>query len=374
MSMVCGLDLHRAQITFDALEIETGEVWRGRLWSPDRQRFRGWLCDEVAPRAGGGRVDVAVEGCTGWRYVVEELTAAGFVAHVAEPAETQAMRGRKKRAKTDRSDARLQRELLAKGELPESWIPPTEVLEWRERGRLYKNLLDQRTQWVQRIHAELFQHGVPAQAEIRSDKTRAVLTGPDLEISPAGRQRIAVAYKMIEAIEAEQLPLRKDLVRFGLRQPACRVLVRDHYGIGGLTAVIVWSELGDCHRFSRSTQAVRHAGLDLTVDQSDIHRAGGKLRAPLPAAAQGSERFLGDALGFLEKSAGRPDGPLFEDDGQQLGDEQGVAGRCRQLGHERLGGLGRDHVHYQIVHGRLLQPAEWQPSGSGDIEDSEDSP
>ncbi len=277
MSMVCGLDLHRAQITFDALEIETGEVWRGRLWSPDRQRFRGWLCDEVAPRAGGGRVDVAVEGCTGWRYVVEELTAAGFVAHVAEPAETQAMRGRKKRAKTDRSDARLQRELLAKGELPESWIPPTEVLEWRERGRLYKNLLDQRTQWVQRIHAELFQHGVPAQAEIRSDKTRAVLTGPDLEISPAGRQRIAVAYKMIEAIEAEQLPLRKDLVRFGLRQPACRVLVRDHYGIGGLTAVIVWSELGDCHRFSRSTQAVRHAGLDLTVDQSDIHRAGGKL-------------------------------------------------------------------------------------------------
>jgi transposase len=168
--------------------------------------------------------------------------------------------GRKKRAKTDRSDARLQRELLQKGELPESWIPPTEVLEWRERGRLYKNLLDQRTQWVQRIHAELFQHGVASPAgEIRSDKTRALLTGADLDISPAGRQRIAVAYRMIDAIEAEQLPLRKDLVRFGLRQPACRVLVRDHYGIGGMTAVIVWSELGDCRRFSRSMQVVRHA-------------------------------------------------------------------------------------------------------------------
>jgi transposase len=276
--MVCGLDLHRAQITFDALEIETGEVWRGRLWSPDRQRFRSWLNEEVAPRAGGGRVDVSVEGCTGWRYVVEELTAAGFVAHVAEPAETQAKRGGKKRAKTDRSDARLQRELLQKGELPESWIPPTDVLEWRERGRLYKNLLDQRTQWVQRIHAELFQHGVPSpEGEIRSDKTRLLLTGPELDISPAGRQRIAVAYRMIDAIEAEQLPLRKDLVRFGLRQPACRVLVQDHYGVGGLIAVIVWSELGDCHRFTRSMQVVRHAGLDLTVDQSDIHRAGGKL-------------------------------------------------------------------------------------------------
>jgi transposase len=46
-------------------------------------------------------VAVAVEGCNGWRYVVEEITAAGFEAHVAEPADTQAARGRKRHAKTD---------------------------------------------------------------------------------------------------------------------------------------------------------------------------------------------------------------------------------------------------------------------------------
>ncbi len=85
MSMVCGLDLHRGQITFDALEVESGEVWRGRVWSPDRARFRRWLVDELALRAHGGPVAVAVEGCTGWRYVVEEITAAGFEAHVAAP-------------------------------------------------------------------------------------------------------------------------------------------------------------------------------------------------------------------------------------------------------------------------------------------------
>jgi hypothetical protein len=100
MSMVCGLDLHRGQITFDALEVDTGEVWRGRIWSPDRARLRRWLADELAPRAHGGPVAVAVEGCTGWRYVVEEVAAAGFEAHVAEPADTQAARGRKKRAKS----------------------------------------------------------------------------------------------------------------------------------------------------------------------------------------------------------------------------------------------------------------------------------
>ena len=36
MSMVCGLDLHRQQITFDALVLESGESWRGRVWQPDR--------------------------------------------------------------------------------------------------------------------------------------------------------------------------------------------------------------------------------------------------------------------------------------------------------------------------------------------------
>jgi transposase len=40
-------------------------------------------------------------------------------------------------------------------------------------------------------------------------------------------------------------------------------------------AVVMWSELGDCQRFARSEQVVRHSGLDVTVDQSDRRRAGG---------------------------------------------------------------------------------------------------
>ena len=46
----------------------------------------------------------------------------------AEPADTAAARGPKRRAKTDRTDARHLRELLAAGRLPESWIPPEQVL------------------------------------------------------------------------------------------------------------------------------------------------------------------------------------------------------------------------------------------------------
>jgi hypothetical protein len=59
-------------------------------WQPDRDRFRRWLREDVTRRANGQPVALAVEGCTGWRYVVDEIVSAGFEAHLAEPADTQA--------------------------------------------------------------------------------------------------------------------------------------------------------------------------------------------------------------------------------------------------------------------------------------------
>jgi hypothetical protein len=50
------------------------------------------------------QVEVALEAATGWRFVVEEIRAIGARADLAEPAS--ALKGNKKRAKTDRADAR----------------------------------------------------------------------------------------------------------------------------------------------------------------------------------------------------------------------------------------------------------------------------
>jgi transposase len=319
MSMVGGLDLHRRQITYDVLDVETGEIWRGRLWQPDRHRFRRWLATEVAARSRGDSVSLAVEGCTGWRYVVEEISAAGFEPFLAEPADTQAARGKKRRAKTDRTDAQLLRELLVAGELPESWIPPADVLEWRERVRLYKSLVDQRTLWCQRIHAVLYHHGVAVpEGAIRTEKTRALITSEKVQLSAAGRERIAAGYKMIDAADREALPLKADLQRFGARQPACRALVDAQYGIGGLLAVVLWSELGDCRRFCRSEQVVRHSGLDVTVDASDRRRAGGHLsrqgpetlRWALYEAAKNSSHGRSPDHAYYAKVKDRHDGKI----------------------------------------------------------------
>ena len=127
MPIVGGLDIHRKQITFDYLDTATGQVERGQIAPADREHVRAWL----AGFAGRGEAAFAVEGCTGWRYLVEELAAAGVQAHLGEPADTAAARGRKRHAKTDKIDARHLRQLLAEGRLPECWIPPGHILECR---------------------------------------------------------------------------------------------------------------------------------------------------------------------------------------------------------------------------------------------------
>src|SRR3954468_2452466 len=120
MAIVMGLGQHRAQITAEWLDTESGEIGRARVSPADRDHVR-----RFAARFAGRPLEAALEATTGWRFVVEELRAIGADVHLAEPAETAARRGNKKRAKTDRADARHLRELLMIGWLPESWIPPS---------------------------------------------------------------------------------------------------------------------------------------------------------------------------------------------------------------------------------------------------------
>src|SRR5215217_6061509 len=93
MDIVGGFDVHRKQITFDYIEMISGEVHRGKIRPATRQSLREWL-DEFTQRFSAKQIAIAVEATTGWRYVVEELRRAGVAAHLAEPAETRSMEGR----------------------------------------------------------------------------------------------------------------------------------------------------------------------------------------------------------------------------------------------------------------------------------------
>jgi transposase len=238
MSIIGGFDVHRRQITFDYVDTDTGRLYRGRIGPACRGVLRRWLAERFA-----GRSDVAfaVEACTGWRFVVEELEYAGIAAHLAETADTSTARGRKKRAKSDAADAALQRRLLAEGRLPESWIPPEQVREIRAILELYKDLRDEHTAWVQRVHAILFHHGVPqlGTGGVATAAGRArVEVGEGL--SAAGRQAVTAALRVMDALDAELTVLYRQIRSFANRQPGCKAL-QAQYGVGPITSAAVWA-------------------------------------------------------------------------------------------------------------------------------------
>ena len=272
MAIVGAFDVHRRQVTFDVLDTGSGQVRRGQV----RPACRATLRQFLARFASEEQVAFAVEGCTGWRFIVEELERAGIEVHLADPAATADARGPKRRAKTDRTDTRQLREQLVEGRLPESWVPPPLVREIRAKLELYHDLREEHTAWVQRIHATLFHHGVPViEGALSTAAGRARLAAGE-GLSSAGAQVVATALRVADALETELQELYRELARFARRQPGCRALAAQ-YGVGAVTSVAIWAFMGDTRRFSSSAQAVRHTGLDVTVYSSDGKRSPGHL-------------------------------------------------------------------------------------------------
>ncbi|MGH8887575.1 MAG: transposase [Egibacteraceae bacterium] len=206
--------------------------------------------------------------------MAEELTRAGFAAHVAEPAETAHPRGPKRRAKTDRADARHARQLLEQGRLPCSWIPPGHIGDLRVLVRLRKTLADERTCWPQRIHALLLHHGLPRPAQaLLSRETREWLRLAGLPA--ASRQALTLGLDRIDQALCQLDPLERWLRAYARRPPGCRALTANHYGSGELTAPTILAEPGDARRFRNGDTVVRHTGLDVTVHSSDGNRSRG---------------------------------------------------------------------------------------------------
>jgi transposase len=319
MTIVMGFDQHRAQITYDLLDTETGEVRGGRVRPADRESVRAFL-----RRFEGSELVAAVEATTGWRFLVEELEAAGAEVHLAEPAETSERRGRKKRAKTDRADARLLRELMLAGRLPQSWIPPEHILELRSKVRVRHTLAEQRSEWQQRIQAQLYHHGVPRRRQLLTAENRAWLE--QLELPEAARLQIEVALRMIDQLKAEIEPIERELRAFARRQPGSRALM-SHYGIGELTAVTILAELGDARRFRSSRRAVRYAGLDITVSQSDQRRSPGHLSRQGPPAL----RWALFEAAQVARRPSSPDRDYYEQASERLGSNRACLAIARKL-------------------------------------------
>jgi transposase len=174
--LYAAIDIHKSVLQAAVLDPESGELNDARF-PATREALREW-----ATPLHGQVAAVAIEATSGWRWVWRELSALGFEVQLAEPAQTRALRGRKRKAKNDRLDARWLALLLAKAMLPQSWIPPEDIQRLRDLSRLRQALRHDRTSWAQRLHAVLAHEGWPcSRSELLSAKGRRWLDGLQLD-------------------------------------------------------------------------------------------------------------------------------------------------------------------------------------------------
>jgi transposase len=121
----------------------------------------------------------------------------------------------------------------------------------------------------------LYHHGVPKRADLLTRENRAWVS--ELPLPAAGREQIAIALAVIDAIDLRLAPFDRELCRYARRQPGCKALV-GRYGIGALTSVTILAELGDVSRFfsSRGGPLRRHGNHRARLRQAP------RARAPLP--------------------------------------------------------------------------------------------
>jgi transposase len=222
------------------------------------------------------------------------------------------------------------------------------VLEIRTLVRLRKDLADEHREWQQRLQAQLFHQGVQ-HISITTAQGRTQLAEADL--SAAGRHVVMTGLEVIDHLDRQLASLDAYLVRFSKLQPGCRALQQRLFGVGGLTAVFIWAELGNCVRFSSSDDAVRYSGLDITVYESADKRPPGHLSRQGPEA-------LRWALYEVAQSAARrtsPDRAYYLEVKQRLNHKRACLSVARKIcrrAHHLLRSLGEDafaHVNLSVL-------------------------
>jgi len=122
------------------------------------------------------------------------------------------------------------------------------------------------------------------------------------------------------------------------KQPGCRELQHE-YGIGPLSAVVIWCEMGDARRFASSRNAVRHTGLDISVYSSDNKRSRGHLTRQGPPLL----RWALYEAGRCASRTTSPDHIYYEQVAKRLGKRRAAMSVARKLArrcHHRLRALG----------------------------------
>lgn len=263
-----GLDLSRKRLDWQALD-ESGSRLAGGVVPPDRDGLAG-----LALRLGDRDLLAVIESMSGAKFVHDELERHGWDVRVADAWKARGIAPLA--CKTDRIDCVVLAELARRDLVPEVWLPDPGVRAERERARFRSYLVRHRASLKNRVHAILFERGIPvASSDLFGPAGRQLLAR--LRLPEPWQSTVACSLALIDTLTVEIRACEHELERLGADHPYVPLL-KTCPGVGWVLGYTIASEIGDIARFASPRKLIGYTGLCPRVDQSGERDRRGALR------------------------------------------------------------------------------------------------
>ena len=271
-----GVDLHKKIITVCVMNEKLSVVARKTLYcnQPDQiveffRQFRPFK--------------VVVEATASYLWFVELVEPLAEKIVLANPKKLRVIAESTK--KTDRLDAQVLAEFLARDMIPESYMPTPRQRQHRALVRHRQYIRGRMTSVRCKIRRILSDYNVDRKDLFSAQCGKAYLK--QVPLSDADRFVIRQLWSEYEDHQARLLALTKKIKAFAAKAPKreaeARQIIKTAPGVGFVTAEVILSELGDVSRFRNAKAICAYAGLVPAVRQS-----GGKKSKDLQITKEGS--------------------------------------------------------------------------------------
>lgn len=231
--MYLGIDIHKRYAQVAVMD-DAGEI-------VEEVRVENANLDALAQRYAGA--DAAIEATSNY-YHIHDTLAQHLDVTVAHPEKLNLIAQTDK--KTDRVDAKELARMVRLDSVPESYVPTAEIREARALVRGRQKLVENRTEYANKIHGLLSDHGITRNVKPLSVKGREFLA--ELSLPAPWDELLASYLELIETLTAEIKRLDAAIEERAGSLPETQLLMTIP-GVSYYSALLIYAELGVIDRF-----------------------------------------------------------------------------------------------------------------------------
>ena len=259
--MYIGIDVHKRYSQIAVLDHD-GEIL-------EEVRVENANLDEFAQQYTGSQA--VVEATSNYYYIHDTLSEHLDVT-VANPSKLKLISDTDKT--TDRVDAKQLARMLRLDSIPESHVPTDDVREARALVRGRQSLVENRTEYANKIHGLLDDHGITRDVKPLSVEGREFLAELSL---PTPWDTLLESYLDIISTFTEQIEALEAVIEDRAGSLKETQLLMTIPGVSYFTALTVYAEIGDIDRFECDKNVVSYVGLNPVIRESGDSRFEGSI-------------------------------------------------------------------------------------------------